>query len=153
MSIGERWTFDAVVRGLLNGDCTALTPVFETIGSDPHSSAIVQWVEAGAFASEPLALAEALTTACWLGEVEVARYLLDLGVDPEAGTGTGMNALHWAANRGQLAVVELLLRRGVSTEAISMYGGTALDTALWSAEHEPRPDHARIIAALSPSRR
>lgn len=148
MSTREEWTFDAVVRGLLNGDCTALTPVFATTHGDAHSSAIVGWVSAGAFASEPRALAEALTTACWLGEVEVARYLLDVGVDPEAGTGTGMNALHWAANRGQLAVVELLLSRGVSTDALTMYGGTALDTAVWSAEHEPKPDHARIIAAL-----
>ncbi|WP_310571051.1 ankyrin repeat domain-containing protein [Gemmatimonas sp.] len=142
------WTFDAVVQGLLNGDCTALTPVFATRNGDAHSSAIVQWVSAGAFAAEPQALAEALTTACWLGEVDVARYLLDLGVDPEAGTGTGMNALHWAANRGQLAVVELLLSRGASLTALSMYGGTALDTAVWSAEHEPKPEHARIIAAL-----
>lgn len=149
----DAWTFDAVVRGLLNGDCTALAPVFETMSGDPHSSAIVQWVEAGAFAAEPVALVEALTTACWLGEVEVAGYLLDLGVDPLAGKGTGMNALHWAANRGQLAVVELLLSRGVSTEERSIYGGTVLDTAIWSAEHEPKPDHARIIAALSPSRR
>lgn len=149
MNTRAAWTFDAVVRGLLNGDCTALTPVFATTSGDAQSSAIVQWVRAGAFASEPQALAEALTTACWLGEVEVARYLLDLGVDPEAGTATGMNALHWAANRGQLAVVELLLSRGVSADALSMYGGTVLDTALWSAEHEPKPDHARIIAALS----
>ena len=153
MSTGERWTFDAVVRGLLNGDCTALTPVFETVSGDPHSSTIVQWVKAGAFAAEPVALAEALTTACWLGEVEVARYLLDLGVDPLAGNGTGMNALHWAANRGHLAVVELLLSRGVSTDVRSMFGGTVLDTALWSAAHEPKPGHARIIAALSVPRR
>jgi hypothetical protein len=153
MRIGERWTFEAVVRGLLNGDCTALTPVFETVGGDAHSSAIVQWVSAGALASEPQAMAEALTTACWLGEVEVARYLLDLGVDPEAGNCTGMNALHWAANRGQLAVVELLLSRGVSTDVLNRFGGTALDTARWSAEHEPKPDHGRIIAALSVPRR
>lgn len=64
-----------------------------------------------------------------------------------------MNALHWAANRGQLAVVQQLLSRGVSTEALNTYGGTAFDTAQWSAEHEPQPDHGRIIAALSPSRR
>lgn len=148
MNIGQRWTFDAVVRGLLNGDCTALTPVFATTNGDPHSSAIVRWVSGGAFASEPQALAEALTTACWLGEVEVARYLLDLGVDPEAGTGTGMNALHWAANRGQLEVVELLLSRGVQLETVSIHGGTALGTAEWSARNEPRPEHRRIIAAL-----
>jgi Ankyrin repeats (many copies) len=144
----DEWAFDAVVRGLLNGDCTALTPVFATTNGDAHSSAIVQWVAAGAFAAEPVALAEALTTACWLGEVEVARYLLDLGVDPLAGNGTGMNALHWAANRGHLAVVELLLSRGVPTDVRSMYGGTVLDTAIWSAEHEPKPDHARIIALV-----
>ena len=51
------------------------------------------------------------------------------------------------------AVVELLLSRGVSTDVLNSFGGTALDTARWSAEHEPKPDHGRIIAALSVPRR
>jgi hypothetical protein len=109
---------------------------------------IVDWVEAGAFAEEPAALAEALTCACWLGRTGVAAFLLDRGVDPTAGMGTGMDALHWGANRGQLAVVNLLLVRGAPTGSRSTHGGTALGTAVWSAIHEPRADHLAIIEAL-----
>jgi len=29
-----------------------------------------------------------------------------------------------------------------------MYGGTVLDTAVWSAINEPKPDHLPIIEAL-----
>jgi hypothetical protein len=29
-----------------------------------------------------------------------------------------------------------------------MYGGTVLGTAIWSAFHEPRPDHLQIIEEL-----
>jgi ankyrin repeat protein len=40
----------------------------------------------------------------------VAEYLLTHGVDPTAGAGTGMDAFHWAANRGNLETVRLLIR-------------------------------------------
>ena len=59
-----------------------------------------------------------------------------------------MSALHWAANRGQLASVELLLSRGAPMEQRSMYGGTALGTAVWAACHEPRGDQLGVIRAL-----
>jgi ankyrin repeat protein len=93
-------------------------------------------------------LAEAITCACWLGRTGVATYLLDRGVDPTAGNGTGLDALHWAANRGQLEAVRLLLARGASIGTRSMYGGTALGTAVWAAVHEPRVDQLAIIQAL-----
>lgn len=53
----------------------------------------------------------------------------------------GLDALHWAANRGQPTVVRLLINAGADLETRSMYGGTALGTAVWSAIHEPRGDH------------
>jgi ankyrin repeat protein len=59
-----------------------------------------------------------------------------------------MDALHWAANRGQLESVRLLLERKTPLETRSMYGGTALGTAVWSAIHQPRPDHPQIIEEL-----
>ena len=56
-----------------------------------------------------------------------------------------MNAFHWAANRGQLKTVEMLARHGVPLEIRNSYGGTVLGTAVWSAIHEPKPDHIAII--------
>ena len=59
-----------------------------------------------------------------------------------------MNGLHWAANRGQLETVKLLIERKAPLEIKNMYGGTVLGTAVWSAVNEPRVDHVLIIEAL-----
>lgn len=56
-----------------------------------------------------------------------------------------MNAIHWAANRGQLEAVRLLIQHKVPLESRSMYDGMALGTAVWAAINEPRPDHLAII--------
>lgn len=134
------------LQGLRQGDFSRLEPLFGSgVG---HACRIVQWHEQGCFASEPQALAEALTCACFLGRAGVAAWLLDKGVDPAAGIGTGLAALHWAANRGQLEAVRLLLDRKAPLEQLNMYGGTVLGCAVWSAVHEPRADHLRIIEAL-----
>jgi len=137
------------LRGLHRGDFSRLEPLFDG-GSDPAGDRplITQWHEQGRFRDEPQALAEALTCACLLGRTAVADYLLTQGVDPSAGAGTGLDALHWAANRGQLEAVRLLIERGAPLETRSMHGGTALGTAVWSAINEPRPDHVQIIAEL-----
>lgn len=86
--------------------------------------------------------------ACFNGKIECATYVLDRGVNPEAGNGTGMNAAHWAVNRGKLDTIRLLLFRNVPLETTNMYGGTVLSTAVWSVIHEPWPDHFAIIKAL-----
>ena len=78
----------------------------------------------------------------------MAERLLDRGIDPAAGMGTGMSALHWAANRGQRPAVELLLARGAPTEQRNMYDGTALGTAVWGYLHEPRGDQLGVIRVL-----
>jgi len=131
------------VRGMRAGDFSRLAAAFE--GERP----LVQvWDQQGAFAAAPDVRAEALTGASFLGQVVVVRYLLEQGVDPAAGAGTGLNALHWAANRGQLDAVRLLLRAGAPLEARSMYGGTVLGTAVWAAVNESRPAHPQIIEEL-----
>jgi hypothetical protein len=142
-------SFESAAEGLRRGDFSRLAPLFgDPNRPDAASGQIVGWLEAGAFAGHPDALAEALTCACWLGQVGVATRLLDAGADPTLGTGTGMSALHWAANRGQRAAVELLLARGAPTEQRSMYDATALGAAVWAALNEPRGDQIGVIRAL-----
>lgn len=138
--------FQSTVQALLRGDFSfpsKLEPLFEG-----RPCRIVQWMEEGRFEREPAALAEALSCACFNGYTAVATELMNRGVDPSAGNGTGMNAFHWAANRGQLETVRLLIARSAPLEAKNMYEGTVLGTTVWSAVHEPRPDHLAIVEAL-----
>jgi ankyrin repeat protein len=141
--------FHDALRGLERGDFSRLEPLFVR-REDPagNQSRILEWYEQGLFRNQPKALAEALTCACFLGLTSVADYLLTQGVDPTAGAGTGLAAFHWAANRGQLETVRLLIRRKAPLETRSMHGGTVLGTAVWSAINEPRPDHLQIIEEL-----
>ncbi|MBI3425926.1 MAG: ankyrin repeat domain-containing protein [Acidobacteria bacterium] len=141
--------FPDAIAGLLAGDFSRLAPLFADDKPEAgQRCAIIVWVEQGLFANEPKALAEALSCACFLGCTTVAETLIQHGVNAEAGNGTGLNALHWAANRGQLEVVRLLLQHQTPLETRSMYGGTALGTAVWAAIHEPRGDQLPIIEAL-----
>jgi len=143
----DNQTFSDAVLGLERGDFTLLDPLLEqnlTSGECP----IITWYNEGRFANEPKALNGALTCACFNGRTMVAEFLLTKGVDPSAGNGTGLNAFHWAANRGQLETVKLLIERKAPLEVESMYGGTVLGTAIWSAVNEPKPDHLAIIEAL-----
>jgi ankyrin repeat protein len=141
--------FRDAVRGLIAGDFSRLASLFmDPANPGQRHCQIIEWFEADLFANEPKALDEALTCACFNGRAEVVDYLLTHGVKPEAGCNTGLNGFHWAANRGQLDVVLLLIRCGASVETRSMYGGTVLGTAVWSAINEPRSDHIRIIEAL-----
>ncbi len=136
--------FRDAVQGLRRGDFSRLEPLFDEGGG----CRIVEWCRMGHFDGEPEALAEALSCACFLGRTGVAGFLLDRGVDPEAGAGTGLNGFHWAANRGQQGAVELLIRRGTPLETRNAYGGTVLGGAVWAAIHEPRADHLAILEAL-----
>ena len=141
--------FPDAIAGLLAGDFSRLAPLFSNDAPvTGKRCVIIDWVEQGLLADEPKALAEALTCACFNGYTSVAETLLQHSVNPEAGNGTGLNALHWAANRGQLDAVRLLLQYQTPFETRSMYGGTALGTAVWAAIHEPRGDQLGIIEAL-----
>lgn len=139
--------FEEAVRGLLAGDFTRLAPLFEGL-SDGSPCLIRVWHGAGRFNTEPQALAEAFTCACFLGRTEVAEYLLSSSIHPSGGIGTGLNAFHWAVNRGQLEIVRLLLRHRAPLETRNSYGGTVLGAAVWAAVHETKPDHPRIIEFL-----
>lgn len=136
-------TFEEAIEGLLRGDFSRLEFLCE---GEP--SQIVAWLDEGRFKDHPEALAEALSCACFNGKTAIARTLMEHGVDPAAGKRTGMDAIHWAVNRGQLETVQMLIAKGAPLDTINMYEGTALSCALWSAEIEPRPTHAAIIEAL-----
>lgn len=139
------WTFEAVVAALLRGDFTLLAPVFQTTLT---ASPIREWVETGKLATELQPIHEAATCAAFLGNTELVEWLLDHGADPIRGAGTGMNALHWACNRGQRETVLALLARDTPLELRNQYGGTVLGATVWAAVHEPRPMHLAIIEAL-----
>jgi hypothetical protein len=140
--------FSDALQGLHRGDFSRLEQLFDERSGRSSRPQIVEWYEEGRFQDEPKALAEALTCACFLGRTSVADYLLTQGVDSSGGSGTGLDALHWAANRGQLEAVRLLIRAKAPLETRSMHGGTALGTAIWSAINEPRRDHPQIIEEL-----
>ena len=141
--------FQSAVRGLEAGDFSRLEPLFmNDLPADGRRCPIIQWYDDGLFANEPVALAEALTCACFLGYTSVAEYLIEKGVDPAAGFKTGMNAFHWAANRGQLGTSMLLIKHKAPLEIKNMYGGTILGTVVWSAVNEPRGEQLRIIEEL-----
>jgi Pyridoxal-dependent decarboxylase conserved domain/Ankyrin repeats (3 copies) len=143
---GDDKAFRDALEGLRSGDFSRLEPLFEAQpGRKPQ---IIEWHEEGRFAGHPDALDEALTCASFLGRITVAEYLLTQGVDPAAGKATGFEALHWAADRGQLEAVRLLLRYHAPLESRNMYGGTALGAVVWSVLQKSRPDHIQIIEEL-----
>lgn len=139
-------SFVETVAGLMNGDFTRLAPLFT--GPEGRPSQIVQWHRAGLFRTQPEALQEAFTCACFNGCEAVVEYFLAQGADPSGGAATGLNALHWAANRGRSATVRLLLRHGAPMEVRNSYDGTVLGCAVWSAVHEPKPGHPAVVEAL-----
>jgi Ankyrin repeats (3 copies) len=145
--VPEAERFQTAVAGLRRGDFTASAPLFAN-HAPPRPCPVLRWLQAGWFGDAPDALQEALTCACFLGETDVARELLAHGLDPQGGSATGLNALHWASNRGQLETVRMLLERHPPLEVRNMYGGTVLGGTIWSAIHEPRPAHVEIIKEL-----
>jgi len=136
----HRDDFADALAGLEHGDFSRLEPLFE--------SRMVEWHKKGLFDAHPAALAEALTCACFLGQVDAAEYFLRQGVAPSGGAKTGLDAFHWAANRGQLAAVKLLLRWGARLDTRNMYGGDVLGATVWAAIHEPRNQQMAVIEEL-----
>jgi ankyrin repeat protein len=67
--------------------------------------------------------------ACGYGCLDVARYLLDAGVDPNVATRQGQTSLHWVAYGPHVEVARLLLERGARTNVRDQAGRTPLDWA------------------------
>ncbi len=137
--------FQFAIAALWRGDFTALN---ETIGADRFDFQIQEWIDEGLYANEPETMAESFAAACMLGHEKAAAGLLDAGVDPYAGMGTGLAGFHYATSSGRLNVVKLLIERKTPMEVENMYGGTVLGQALWSAVHEHTDRHAEIVELL-----
>ena len=58
---------------------------FFEIPSDGSACPVIKWFDDGRFESEPEALAEAFTCACFNGCTQVVEYLLAKGADPNGG--------------------------------------------------------------------
>ncbi|RMJ24336.1 ankyrin repeat protein [Aspergillus sp. HF37] len=73
-----------------------------------------------------------LTRSCDRGHIAATRYLLSLGAKPDAPSGsTKPSPLLRAVERGESAIVELLLEYGASLETRDKRGWTALMMATW----------------------
>jgi len=98
--------------------------------------------------SDQMQKERAFIYACLYGQTEIASFLLDQGVDPTAATDMGQTGMHFAADGGHLAAIQMLIERKVPLNVKNKYGGTVLGQALWSAANEPKPSHPAIIEAL-----
>lgn len=75
------------------------------------------------------------------GDVRTLRRMLEEGSDLERGDYDQRTPIHLAAAEGHRAVVELMLRSGVSPNLVDRWGGTPLDDARKSG-------HTHLIALL-----
>lgn len=106
--------------------------------------------EDGSFKNATKAQMESgLMWACEYGRDEVVDFLLKKGVDLSVQANTGLTGLHWAVVGGQLSTIRLLIERGAPLEEKSVYGGTPLSQALWSAANgDPEIDYVPVINTL-----
>ena len=80
--------------------------------------------------------------AAMRGDIDAVRQLLREGADVNAAQGDGMSALHWAADRGDVAMADMVLYAGAGVEAVTRIGDY---TPLHLASRNGHPD---VVAAL-----
>ena len=87
-------------------------------------------------------VAPAVADAAMQGDLAKVRALLAQQSDVNVPQGDGMTALHWAADRGDVAMTALLLRSGVKLTGTTRNGGyTPLHVAA-------RAGHGAVVQAL-----
>ncbi|QJR36711.1 ankyrin repeat domain-containing protein [Gemmatimonas groenlandica] len=87
-------------------------------------------------------VAPAVAEAAMQGDIAKVRALLAQQSDVNVAQGDGMTALHWAADRGDVAMTALLLRSGAKLTGTTKNGGyTPLHVAA-------RAGHGAIVQAL-----
>jgi ankyrin repeat protein len=80
--------------------------------------------------------------AAMRGDVERVRTLLQSGGDPDAAQGDGMTALHWAAERGDEVVANLLIEAGADSSPTTRMG------AYTPAHLAARGGHDLVLSSL-----
>ena len=81
-------------------------------------------------ASRAVPLVEAVKN----GDVKQARVLVAQKVNVNAPDVDGSTALHWAAHRADVALVDVLLQAGAKATAVNPYGVTPLALAMESGD-------------------
>jgi outer membrane protein assembly factor BamB len=79
---------------------------------------------------------EDLREAVRRGEIEKVRALLDAGVPVDAKNRYGATALFFAADKGHLAIVELLVERGAAIDAEDTFYGMTPIVRAFDRKHE-----------------
>ena len=82
--------------------------------------------------------------AAMRGEVDAVRELLRRGLDVNAAQGDGMTALHWAAERGDVELADMLIYAGANARAVTRIGQY---TPLHLASRTGNLDVARSLIA------
>ncbi|MCG3110159.1 putative ankyrin repeat protein [Metallosphaera sp. J1] len=72
-----------------------------------------------------------LHEACFQGEIEIVRYLLDLGFDPNEEDAEGNSPIHLAFCNGNVEVVKLLVNRGADPNKRDKQGFPLLHKAYY----------------------
>lgn len=91
-----------------------------------------------------------LAWACKFARNDIALFLLKLGVNPRAMDTDAMTALHWAAARGMMDVIDELLRLGAPLEVENAWAGTVLGSTLHFALYMPAKgvDYLQVVERL-----
>jgi hypothetical protein len=98
----------------------------------------------------PGQIARAMVVSCRFQQPEVARFLIEIGVDVSSADHDNMTALHWASATGLLEVMPLLIDRGAPLEVRNTWGGTVLDSTVYFAMNQPvaGADYPAVIERL-----
>ncbi|MDQ6419631.1 ankyrin repeat domain-containing protein [Paenibacillus sp. LHD-117] len=90
-----------------------------------------------------------IADAAWDNRVEAVRLMLEVGFDVNASS-QSFTALHRAAIRGNVELVQLLLEQGASVHLLNEYGGSPLGSCIWGSLHceDPRGNYPAVAESL-----